>query len=232
MKLFRINSVGSALRALVAWPLLVVGLYMLAALVGSHIPTNSDWREPKDGVELFVETNGVHVSLILPIAAAGDDLSDLIRPDQLSDPIIYGTHVMIGWGHAGVYRNAKTWAEVRSGDVAGAILGSDDVLLHVYHLTNPQPLSIRRPFRVTPQQYRSIIAQIRASFSLHHGISIASPAYAPDNLFYAAKGHYTAFHTCNEWTSEILRNAGVRTGAWTPLAGGVMHWFPERKPEN
>ena len=102
MKLFRINSLWSAARAIIAWPLLVVGLYMLAALIGSHIPANADWRPPADGVNIFVETNGVHVSLIVPISAAGEDLSDLIRPDQLGNRDLYGTHVMIGWGHGRV----------------------------------------------------------------------------------------------------------------------------------
>lgn len=228
MKLFRINSPLTALRAIVGWPLLVIGLYMLAALIGSHIPVNSGWNEPAKGIELFVESNGVHVSLIVPMQAEGEDLSDLIRPDHLSDPMHYGTHAMIGWGHAGVYRNAQTWNEVKSGDVGSAIVGSDDVLLHIYHLTNPQPSSYRRMFRVTPQQYHSIIGQIRGSFRLKDGRSTAYPAYGPTNLFYEANGRYTALHTCNEWTSDILRKAGVRVGTWTPLAGGVMHWFPAR----
>lgn len=206
----------------------MIGLYMLAALIGSHIPVNSDWREPKDGIELFVETNGIHVSLIVPITAAGEDLSDLVRPDQLSDPALYGTHAMIGWGHEGVYRNAKTWSQVRSGDVASAIIGSDHVLLHVYHLTNPAPQSYRKSFRVSAAQYHSIIAQIRSKFRLKNGRSVASPAYAPDNLFYAATGHYSAVNTCNEWIGGVLRKAGVRMGAWTPFAGGVMRWFPAK----
>ena len=96
-------------------------------------------REPENGIELFVETNGVHVSLIVPISAAGEDLSDLIRPQHLADPMLYGTHAMIGWGHEGVYRNAQSWAQVRSGDVASAFFGSPDTLLHVYHLIRPTP---------------------------------------------------------------------------------------------
>ena len=67
---------------------------MGAALVGSHVPANSDWVPPRDGVDIFVETNGVHVSLIVPMSAAGEDLSDLIRPDQLANPDLYGTHAI------------------------------------------------------------------------------------------------------------------------------------------
>ncbi|MGL5837140.1 MAG: DUF2459 domain-containing protein [Sphingorhabdus sp.] len=226
MKLFRINSLGSTLRALIGWPMLLIGFYFIAALAGSIIPANPDWREPKDGIPIFVETNGVHVSLIVPMAAAGEDLSDLIRPEHLANRDLYGTHAMIGWGHGRVYRNARTWADVRSGDVASAIFGSDFTTLHIYHLIDPQPTRIRKRFHVSQAQFRRIIGEIRATFRLdENGRSIAHPAYGADNLFYDSYGHYSAIMTCNEWSGGILRRAGVRMGIWTPLPGGVMRWF-------
>lgn len=226
MKLFRINSLSTALRAIIGWPLLVAGIYLSAALIGSLVPANPGWREPIEGVDIFVETNGVHVSLIVPLTAAGEDLSDLVRPDQLSNRMLYGTHAMIGWGHGAIYRNAETWNDVRFADLSSAIFGSEFTTLHVYHLTNPQPLPHRKMLRVTITQYRNIIARIRASFRIDsQGRSIAHPAYGPNNIFYDATGHYNALHTCNTWTGTILKNAGVRVGVWTPLPGGVMRWF-------
>lgn len=199
---------------------------MVAAFIGSHIPANMQWTEPRDGIIVYVETNGIHVSLVLPMAAAGEDLSDVIRPDQLSDPQLYGTHAMIGWGHKKVYRNAKTWADVKSGDVASAIFGSDDTSLHVYHLINPQPLPHRKMLRITAAQYRSIIEQVRARFRLDaRGRSVSYPAYGSDNIFYDSSGHYNALNTCNTWTGSVLEKAGVRVGIWTPLPGGIMRWF-------
>jgi uncharacterized protein (TIGR02117 family) len=200
---------------------------MVAALIGSHIPANSKWQQPANGVDIFVETNGVHVSLIVPISAAGDDLSDLIRPDQLANPELYGTHVMVGWGHKRVYRNARTWADVKSRDIASAIIGSDDTTLHIYHMIDPRPLSYRRMLRVTPEQFHIIVTQIRNTFRLDAGgKSHAYPAYGPDNMFYDSVGHYSAFNTCNTWTGDVLLRAGVRMGIWTPMPGGIMRWFP------
>ena len=51
--------------------------------------------------------------------------------------------------------------------------------------------------------------------------------YGRQDVFYEAPGHYTARNTCNQWTSDRLAEAGVRTGWWTPFAGGVMKWVPE-----
>ena len=199
---------------------------MASALIGSHIPANNGWKPAREGVDIFVESNGVHVSLIVPISVATEDLSDLVRPDQLTDPSVYGTHVMIGWGHGRVYRNAETWAEVKSGDIASAVIGSDDTVLHVYHVTGPVLQNNRKRIRVSGSQYRLIVSQIRAAFQLDaDGRSTAHPAYGPDNLFYDSMGHYSALNTCNTWTGRVLRNAGVRVGIWTPMPGGVMRWF-------
>lgn len=204
----------------------LIGLYIAAAIAGSHIPANADWKESKNGIPIFVETNGVHVSLIVPISEAGEDLSDLIRPEDLSDPMLYGTHAMIGWGQAGVYRNAPTWADVRSGDVVSATLGSDETILHIYHLVNPQPNEYRKMLHVNRSQYKNIIDQIRANFNLDdQRRSKADPGYGANDLFYDSHGHYSAINTCNNWTGRVLKNAGVRVGIWTPLAGGVMRWF-------
>jgi uncharacterized protein (TIGR02117 family) len=226
MKLFYINSFSLALRALIAWPILLFGAYMASAWIGSIIPVNNNWQQPKDGIDLFVETNGVHVSLILPISAGGEDLSDLISPEHLANPNLYGTHAMIGWGHGPVYRNTATWSDLRFSDAASAVFGSDDTLIHVYHLIDPQPTNYRKKLRVSLSQYHRIVSQIRGTFRLDAAQhSVPSPAYAPNNLFYQARGRYSAVNTCNEWTANILSEAGVRIGLWTPMAGGVMRWF-------
>jgi len=209
--------------------MLFIGLYMAAALLGSVIPANPHWREPETGITLFVETNGVHVSLIVPISAVGEDMSDLIRPEDLERPDIFGTHAIIGWGHGGVYRNSPSWPDLRASDVASAVFGSGDTLLHIYHVNNPAPAPYRAAFRVSTAQYRVIVREIRSSFRLNAaGKSSAIGAYGPDNLFYRANGRYSAFHTCNNWTGHVLRRAGVKVGIWTPMPGGVMRWFTRR----
>jgi hypothetical protein len=46
--------------------------------------------------------------------------------------------------------------------------------------------------------------------------------YGPDDIFYEANGGYSFILTCNEWTGRALRQAGVRTGLWTPLNQSIM----------
>lgn len=207
----------------------IISLYLLAALAGSLLPANQDWQSPEDGVELFVETNGLHSGIIMPIWNDVHDWTPLIRPEHMTDPSLYGSHILIGWGHAGVYRNTRLWTDLRPGDALSAIFGSDEVLIHVYHLKYPQAYPYyRRRLMVSEAEYRKIAAAIEARFVLDdQHRSRPSPGYGRDDLFYEANGHYNAFYTCNNWTSDILQQAGIRTGRWTPFQGGVMRRFPE-----
>ncbi len=207
----------------------VVMLYLVAALFGSILPANQFWKSPDDGIELFIETNGIHTGIIMPVQTDVHDWSELVRPEHMGDPARYGSHILVGWGHEGVYRNAEYWQDLRFKDAASAVFGSDDVLLHIYHLNYPQAYPhYRRSFRVSEAEYRLIVAAIKGRFVLDgSGQPIPSDGYGESDLFYRSWGHYNAFYTCNSWTGDVLRKAGIRTGIWTPFQGGVMRWFLE-----
>ena len=207
----------------------IIVLYLLAALGGSLLPVNQDWQSADDGIELFVETNGLHTGIIMPIWSEVHDWTLLIRPEHLQDPSRYGSHILVGWGHEGVYRNTRYWRDLRASDAVSAIFGSDKVLVHVDHLNYPQAYPhYRRSLKVSEAEYRKIADAIQARFALDdHYRSQPSPGYGQTDLFYQANGHYNAFFTCNNWTSDVLQQAGIRTGLWTPFQGGVMRWFPE-----
>ena len=207
----------------------VVALYLLAALGGSLLPANQDWQSPDDGVELFIETNGLHTGIIMPLWSDVHDWTNLVRPEHLTDPSLYGSHILVGWGHEGVYRHTREWTDLRPGDALSAVVGSSDVLIHVYHLRYPQAYPYyRRPLTVSAAEYRKIATAIEEQFALddQHRPQ-PTPGYGKDDLFYEAHGYYSAFNSCNNWTSDILQQAGIRTGRWTPFQGGVMRWFPE-----
>jgi hypothetical protein len=62
------------------------------------------------GIAIYACDNGIHTDLVLPIAAAGIDWRQLLRP-----PMDAGTmapsHVSIGWGSRDFYINTPTWAD-------------------------------------------------------------------------------------------------------------------------
>lgn len=208
----------------------VIMVYLFAALLGSIFPANQDWQQPEEGIELFIETNGIHTGIVMPIWNEVHDWTPLVRPEHLKNPSDYGTHILVGWGHEGVYRNAEKWTDLRAVDALSAVFGSDDTLIHIYHLKNPQAYPhYRRPIRVSPPQYAKIVKAVQSRFALDESYqTIPSSGYGERDLFYRSHGHYNAFYTCNSWTGDVLRQAGIRTGLWTPFQGGVMRWVPDK----
>ena len=79
-----------------------------------------------------------------------------------------------------------------------------------------------RSVLLRPAEYRRLAAYVRASFA-------AEPrryrGYDANDVFYAARGRYSALRTCNAWTGDALRQAGVRIGRWTPFPVTVTAWF-------
>lgn len=217
------QRLGTALLAFVA--LLVA--YGAAGLIGGSIPANTGWRPPAAGVTIYVETNGVHTDLVLPVAAAGIDWRDLVRPEDIADPRYAAyNHLAIGWGEARFYLETPTWADVRPGTVLHAALGSDRTLMHIAHVPAPAIGPDVRRIVLRVEHYRRLARFVRASFAVPlRGRPRVYTGYGPYDAFYSASGRYDAVMTCNAWTGAALRSAGVRIGAWTPFAVTVMGWF-------
>jgi len=213
------RGVSRGIAGLVA----AVLLYIAAGLVGGAIPVNRDWRAPATGITVFVETNGVHTGIVVPKVAAGIDWRRIADPAHLRDPRYGGyDHLSFGWGERAFYLETPTWWDVKPTTVLAAAFGSDRTLVHVDHVPRPRPASDVRPIVLTPDQYRRLAAHIAASFApgARH-----LPGYGAFDVFYEARGRYSALSTCNAWTGRGLRRAGVRTGAWTPFAATVMWWY-------
>ncbi len=218
-KLFRINSGPTLFRALIGWPLISLGLYFAAGLIGSMIPVNADWQQATKGHPIYLHNNGVHTSIILP---NDPQLAQMFPASHLPGNPPDARYLAFGWGDREFYLNTPYWRDVRPRVVLNAIVGSGATLLHVDHLPDILPGSKR--LIIDAQSYRTIVATI-----INTRKDAASPpirGYGDADIFYLAKGRsYSALYTCNNWTASVLREAGIRTGLWTPLPGGVMWWY-------
>lgn len=207
----------------------LVLLYLAAGVAGSLIPANPGWREPEQGVTLFVRTNGVHTWLVMPKQAAGVDWRPLADPAHIRDPRFgRGDHVAIGFGNRDFYLNTPTWWDLSIPTAFAAAFGRGPGLVHLDHVWNPQPGPDQRPIRLSPDQYRRLAGHVRASFVLGpdaRPVPLIGRGYGGSDIFYEGRGRYDARRTCNEWTGEALREAGVRVGVWTPFSQSVMWRF-------
>ena len=197
----------SLLRIVLSIVLIPLGLYLAAAAILGHIPANRDWAEPKTGITIFIQTNGVHTGIVLPA----------------------GPHKWraYGWGDRDFYLNTPRWQDIRIGTAIAALVGSGDTLVHVDDLDDFLPDENWRPLRLRADEYARLRAYIAATLK-PGGKPI--PGYTARDRFYPARGRYSALVTCNVWTGRALKAAGIRTGIWTPFSGDVMRWVP-RPPQ-
>lgn len=211
-----------------AWFALAIGLFVFAGWIGSAIPRNADWTEPEDGVDLLVETNGVHTALVLPLVTPHKDWRrDFPASDLAASDAPY-THVSVSWGQREVFLETETWADLKPKTVWDALAGSE-ALLHVAHYVRPAPADDIRVLTVRGSEYARLVAAIERHV-LPASARQSYPGYHAQDVFYDTSGGYHLGNTCNQWTADMLARAGVAIGWWTPFAGGVMKWIPE--PDN
>jgi uncharacterized protein (TIGR02117 family) len=208
--------------ALLALPV----LYFLAALVLGAVPANPGWREAKEGVTIFVRTNGVHTWILVPKVTPEMDWRPLVPGEHVRDKGWgAGNYVALGYGNRTFYLETPTWGDLTMRNAFLAAFGQGRSLMHADHDHDPRPNEDQRPITLSREEYRRLVAFARASFQLDargRTMPLIGRGYGGSDMFYEAVGPYSAFYTCNSWTGRALREAGVRTGVWTPLSQSIM----------
>lgn len=217
----KINWPTRIALAILAIPL----IYILAALIGGLIPVNSEWREPDEGIAIYLANNGVHVDLVLPVDAQGLDWRPLVPKSDMANVSADAQWIAFGAGERRVYLETPTWGDLSLKTAAIALTGGERVM-HVEWVANPAYSA--REIRLTPEQYRRLWASIRAGFELDSNgkpIRIDHPGYGPRDAFYRGSGKANAIHTCNQWAASRLRLAGVKAPLWSPFVQGLVAYY-------
>jgi uncharacterized protein (TIGR02117 family) len=211
-----------AAAALVAIPL----LYFLAALILGAVPANRGWAEAKEGVTVFVRTNGVHTWILVPKVTPEMDWRPLVPGVHLKDQAWgNGNYVALGYGNRTFYLETPTWGDLTMKNAFLAAFGRGRSLMHADHDHNPGASEDTRPIVLRSDEYRRLAEFARASFQYDaqgRTIPILGRGYGRSDMFYEAVGPYSAVYTCNSWTGAALRHAGVKAGVWTPLSQSIM----------
>ncbi len=220
-------SIGRGLAlAILAIPL----AYLLAALVGALIPVNAGWREPDEGITVYLADNGVHVDLILPATAQGLDWRPLVPQSDFAAVPVDAGWIAFGAGERRVYLETPTWGDITPATIWAATSGGERVM-HVEWTRDPTYAA--RAIRLTPEQYRRLWTAIRAGFRLDANgqpVRIDHPGYGPRDAFYEGVGKASAIDTSNQWIASRLRLAGVKAPLWSPFTIGLTWRYRQAEP--
>lgn len=199
-----------------------VVLYSLIFFFGGTIPVG-DLSEDGE-ITFFVQSNGVHTDVCLPVKTEWMDWSTVIPLadfPKVSDP----AYISIGWGDKGFFLDTPEWSDLTLNTALNAAFFKSGTAMHVAYMTNA-PLESNRvaKVQVTTENYERLVSYIIDSFdSDQNGVRlIANRGYWNHDNFYEAKGNYHLFNTCNAWTNSALKISGIKTGLFSLSADGIM----------
>jgi len=216
------------LRWLLAFVLVVfllAVLYLGAAVVGGYWgpPAATGAPEARQAA-IAVFSSPIHTDIILPVAGVSVDWRTVFDGERAPDGLPDAGYVAIGWGSE-TFREVPVMADVTPGIIARALF-FDRTVMHVTPLAD---------LAIIPQQWRVILSipedrlRLLEQFvlgSFEHDAAgavsrIPGQSYGYGDAFYLARGRYWPIRTCNQWTGEGLRLAGVPVGFWTPFSQSI-----------
>lgn len=206
-------------------------LYLAAAWILTIIPANNNFTETKNGITIFVKSNGVHTDIVVPIKS---DLMDWTKKFNMNDfkpPQDEFKYIAFGWGDKGFYLHTPTWGDLKASTAFNALFWLGTSAMHVtcYEYT-PTPGERTRKITISEEEYKKIVAFIDDSFAKDkEGNYQLINNYHYENVndnFYEGNGVYSLLRTCNCWTNEGLKVSGIKTAQWAPFEACIMYHRP------
>ena len=212
------RKIGRCVKRLGKLIVLVV-LVVVAILVVGLIPVNNNFQPAEDGIQIFLVSNAVHADIILPVSTAEIDWSERFAETEFKGEISDQSHVAFGWGDRGFFLETETWDDLEMSTAANALLLPSESCVHV-SFTSPDSYLDPVSVTISPEQYDRLVKFIGDTFELDERgeyIQISGEAYSTNDAFFASKGRYHFFNTCNSWVGRCLKTTGVKTPWFSPL---------------
>lgn len=206
-----------------------VGVYLLSAYCCQYITTNDNYNNPTIGTEVFLISNGVHTDICLPINENNNIWKDLFNPNQFNGLAKNPKYISFGWGDKGFYLDTPTWADLTVKTAIKAALFPSSTAIHVtYKIKKPQLSESIKSFRINESALNKLEEYIVSYIKIKEKQSILIDCCRYPGVFdnfYEAKGNYHVFKTCNVWTNNAIKKAGVKTAIWTPFSSAIIMQF-------
>jgi len=197
---------------------ILIATYLAIACLLSFIGTNPKPVSCAAQQHIYITSNGLHLNFILPVDSIEQKLLTKL---QVPNGVEY---LSFGWGDKKFYLETPTWDDLRWGTTLRALLWKTDGAMHLTHYSRRSDDWTR--VNLCPSQYEQLTSYIQRTFKENSKgafIKIPNAGYTDRDAFYEAKGHYSAFYTCNNWVNAGLKRAAVKTSIWSPFDFGVLH---------
>ena len=114
--------------------------------------------------------------------------------------------LVLGWGAEGFYTTAGTYSDITAGAVLRAAWG-EAAVMRLDVAGNVQGVPGLTFMTLSEPQFAALLSAIDASFQQDQTatpIPLPYAGFTPTDAFFAARGDFHLFHTCNAWIGETL----------------------------
>lgn len=212
--------------------LLLLAVYVGAGWLLPNIHTQTS-TYPNSGatMTIYLMTNGVHTDLVVPVRNEIERWDTLVPFRNTVSKDTNYRWLAFGWGDKGFYLETPTWADLTFATAFKAAAGLSTTAMHTTFYMTIKVDEMCKPIQISKEQYKVLCTYIQSSFQQSpQGKYIWIPTnavYGRSDAFYDAVGKYSLFKTCNSWTNEGLKTAGLPACVWTPLDTGLMDLYSD-----
>lgn len=211
-----------------------VGAYFAATEVLMRLPVHAS-ADPFDGtIDVYLVSNKVHVDILVPTRRPEFDWDQWLPAEA---NLAGSSMLAFGWGERSFYLEVPGWDDLTVGVALSAILLPTSTAMHVSAWpARPREHDRVHRLRLTPKAYASLVSYIQSGFTLDESQRpqlLDHPGYTDPgdlpNRFFAGRGTYSLFRTCNTWTNGAVQAMGKTAARWTPFERGVRYHLPKNR---
>lgn len=210
------RSARFALRTLLLLVLLLVAGAVIPRPLLAPVDASAGSDEQR---RILVLSGPIHTDIAIPLDETTRSTFSFL--DAADVPVEHpgARWLIVGWGGRAFYLETPTWADLKPLPVLRALTIDRSVL----HVDVAGDAVASQPgvaaFDIDQRSFSKLMAFVAGSFASEAGAVTAIPGagYGAYDRFFEAKGLFNALVGCNTWTAAALREAGLRSGVWTPL---------------
>jgi uncharacterized protein (TIGR02117 family) len=205
-------------------------LYVLSTFVLSRISVKGQNFKGAH-IPIYLMKSGVHTDFILPVSNAIKDWRQEVPLSNTGFKDSNSRLISIGWGDQTFYMNTPTWSDLTLKTALSVPFGIGPSAIHA---TYYQQLLDDRPIvrlMLTTKQYQKLVRYIENTLQRNQKgstkyIKATMPGVVTGNdAYYAAKGRYSLFFTCNSWVNSGLKSCQQKACYWTAFSGGIFYQY-------
>ena len=202
--------------------LMIPLVYFIVALILTFSTIERELELNNYDHEVFLNTNGIHLDIIIPIKDINRDLLRGIKR-KLNE-----RYISFGWGDENFYINTPTWDDLTMSNACKAMFMNSSTLMHITRYQESKNSWSR--IEISDQELQKLNDYLLESFKLDENgkkVILEGKGYHSNDDFYKANGSYSCLNTCNSWVNSALKKSGMKSCRWTPFDFGLLDLYTE-----